>query len=133
MGEYKNTIGTTLKQGTTEAALTKMCSITKYPDMGGKPDSLDTTTMDDSTETSIAGVQKVGDFEFEALFDETEYTAMKASSGKAGFYSLDFANGSKYTWQGSHVVYETGAGVNEVRKVKININRTSAITWTKSA
>lgn len=127
----ENTIGTVLKCGAAEASLTKMCPIKDYPDLGGAPEMLDTTTMDDTMETSIPGVQSAGAMEFTANYTDTDYDAVSATAGKEQFYSLEFASGTKFTWKGQHSVYLPGAGVNAVKEMKIVIARSTVITRTK--
>ncbi|WP_066719903.1 phage tail tube protein [Clostridium sp. Marseille-P299] len=127
----ENTIGTVLKCGTAEASLTKMCPIKDFPDLGGPPEMIDTTTLDDPMETNIPGVQSAGAMEFTANYTDTDYDAVAATAGKEQFYALEFASGTKFAWKGQHTVYATGAGVNGVKEMKIVIARSTAITRTK--
>lgn len=129
----QTTLGTTLKSGTSASSLTKMADITSYPDMGGKPDKIDATTMSDTQSKSEPGVQQVPDLDFEANMDDTQFAAMRTNANTDMYYSLEFANGSKYTWQGKHSVYENGGSVNGLRKATISITNSTDIEWTAAS
>jgi len=119
-----NTIGTVLKYGATAETLVKLCAIKDYPDLGGAPEMIEITDLDDDTQRFLLGVQSIGAMEFTANYNKTDFTAITANSRTAGFYSLEFGAAGvdgKFTWQGQHVVYITGAGTNAPREMKITI------------
>lgn len=124
----ESTKGTVLKYGATAAETTKMCPIKDFPDLGGAPEMLDTTTLDDAIETSIPGIQKAGAMEFTANYNEDDYDSVAATANKPGYYDLEFESGAKFSWQGQHSVYVTGGGTNAVKEMKIVIARSSAIS-----
>ena len=125
-----NTINTTLEYGAT-ATTTKLCPIKDYPDLGGAPEMLEITDLDDDTQRYILGVQTMGLMEFTANYNEALFTAITANSRTAGYYTLKFgADGIDgiFTWQGQHVVYITGGGVNAPREMKIVIAPSTKVT-----
>lgn len=127
-----STYNTVLKCGTSAELVAKLCPITEYPDMGGAPEMLDVTTLDDDIEVSIPGIQRAGEMEFGAIYSDADFEAVNTAANTPSYYALEFANGTKYTWQGQHTVYEVGAGTNSPRTMRIVIARSSKIAWTKA-
>ena len=52
-----STIGTVLKFGTEAASLTQLCKIKGYPALGGEPEQIETTDLEDKQQTYVPGVQ----------------------------------------------------------------------------
>jgi hypothetical protein len=110
-----------------------MCPIKDYPDLGGAPELLEVTDLDDDTQRFVLGVQSIGALEFTANYNEDLFAAITANSRTAGYYELDFGTDGadgKFTWQGQHVVFVTGGGVNSPREMKIVIAPTTKVTPT---
>jgi len=128
-----NTIKTVLKYGTSVALATKLCPIKDYPDLGGAPEMIEITDLDDDTQRFLLGVQSIGAMEFTANYVETDFTTITTSSRVPGFYVLEFGDAGadgKFTWQGQHVAYITGAGTNAPREMKIVIAPSTKVTTT---
>lgn len=119
-----STYGVTLKWGATEAALTKTVDIKDFPDLGGAPEMLETTTLSDDIQTYILGIQGSDMLEFTANYTKTVYQAVLDDAGKDMFYALEFGNeGSEgiFEWQGQHSAWPVGGGANAVVEFKIGI------------
>lgn len=119
-----STQGVTLRWGATALAMTKVVDIKDFPDIGGAPELLETTTLTDSAQTFIHGIQTMGAMEFTCNYTEATFQTVSTSAGTPLFYALEFgaagAEGS-FTWQGSHSVWLVGAGVNAVVDMRISI------------
>lgn len=112
-----STYGVTLKWGTDANNLTKKVDIKSFPDLGGAPEMLETTTLSDNMQTYILGIQSADAMEFEYNYDKTVYEAIEADANVKMFYALEFGTeGSegKFTWEGMHSTHIVGGGVNEV-------------------
>lgn len=132
MAKAYSTINTVLKFGTAASSLTQLCKIKSYPDLGGAPDTIEITDLEDTSQTFVAGVQSVDQMEFTANFTPEAYTALKTNEGVDGYFELDFGqNGSegKFTWQGSYSAYVNGGDVNAVRECTIVVTPSTAITY----
>jgi hypothetical protein len=119
-----STYGVTLKWGTSSASLTKKIDIKDFPDMGGAPELLETTTLSDPAQTYINGIQSMKAIEFTANYTKADYQAVLTDANKPLYYALEFGeNGAEgvFEWQGEHDVWVTGAGVNAVTEMKISI------------
>ena len=126
-----STIGTVLKFGTTSGSLTQLCKITSYPDLIGEPNLLETTDLEDTQQTFIAGVKSAENMQFEANYTSEVWETLKANEGVAGYFALEFgASGADgiFNWQGAYTLGKGGEGVDEVRKMTINIAPTTPVT-----
>lgn len=124
MSRAISTMGVTLKWGESPEALTKKIDIKNFPDLGGAPEMLETTTLSDEAQTFILGIQSMDALEFTANYTKADYEAVLADEGKELYYALEFGeNGSEgvFEWQGQHTVWVTGAEVNSVVEMVISI------------
>jgi len=124
MGRAISTMGVTLKWGENQNTLTKKIDIKNFPDLGGAPEMLETTTLSDEAQTFIPGIQSMDALEFTANYTKTDYEAVLADEGKELYYALEFGeNGSEgvFQWRGQHTVWVTGAEVNSVVEMVISI------------
>lgn len=134
-----NTYGIQLMQGTKTTGTTpsitytKLVDIKDFPDLGGAPEMLETTTLSDAMQTYIEGIQSADALEFTANYTKEDYTKLTASSIKgqkvpyAVYFGKDGANG-KFEFEGYLSVRVNGGGVNEVVGMTISIAPATAIT-----
>lgn len=120
----------------------KLLDIKEFPDLGGEPELLETTTLSDNMQTYVNGVQSSDGLEFTANYDLTTYKALKALENKNEEYAVWFggtetANAptptgdlGKFGFTGALSVYVAGAGVNEVREMTITIAPSTPIALT---
>ena len=119
-----STYGITLKWGTSAEALTKTVDIKNFPDLGGAPELIETTTLSDAMQTFINGIQTAGEMAFTCNYTKADYSAVKADEGKELYYALEFGEDGDegiFEWQGEHSVYLTGAEVNAPVEMVITI------------
>ena len=130
-----NTYGIQLMKGTTgtgtTVTYTKLIDIKDFPDLGGAPEMLETTTLSDAMQTYIDGIQSSDALEFTANYTKTDYTALAALKGTktpfAVYFGTDGTNG-KFSFEGYLSVRVNGGGVNEVVGMTISIAPATAIT-----
>ena len=118
----------------------KLIDIKDFPDLGGSPELLETTTLSDRMQTYIPGIQSLDALEFTANYTKAEYTALKALEGEENDYAVWFGGtesgetvtptGSegKFKFTGALSVYASGGGVNEVVGMTITIAPSTPIT-----
>lgn len=118
----------------------KLVDIKEYPDMGGSPNMLDSTTLSDGMQQQVPGVKQADALEFTHNYDPDDYdTINNLDDGKthkfalwlggtetAGIATPDGSEG-KFTFEGKISVYMTGAGVDDVREMKSTIALASVI------
>ena len=107
-----------------------VCDIKDFPDLGGAPEMLESTTLSDPAKTYIAGIKDQQALEFTANYDEDDMDAIALLTGTQDFQLWFGADGvsGKFAFSGTISTYVVGAGVNEVVDMKIVIVPSTAIT-----
>ena len=126
-----STIGTILEVSEDGTTWSKLVKIKSYPQLGGAPDQLETTDLEDESQTFIPGVQSVDSMDFTANYTLAAYTSVKAKEGKALKYRLkmgkDGVDGVA-TWEGQHSVYINEGEVNGVREMTVSVSPSTKIS-----
>ncbi len=130
-----------MKKGSSGSTYEKLVDIKEFPDLGGDPEMLETTTLSDNMQTYIAGIQSLDGLSFTANYDMTAFKALKALEGKKESYAVwfgatgtpgnltpDGSNG-KFAFDGELSVYPVGGGVNEVVDMNITIAPSTPIVF----
>lgn len=125
------------KSGTTYS---KLVDIKDFPDLGGAPEMLETTTLSDKMQTYIPGIQSNDALEFTANYTSADFATLKALEGTSASYAVwfggtesggvatpDGSNG-KFEFDGELSVHVVGGGVNEVVDMTITIAPSTPIT-----
>ncbi len=115
------------------AAWEKLIDIKEFPDLGGAPEMLETTTLSDKMQTYIPGIQSLDSLEFTANYTLEEYKKLKAMEGTEKEFAVWFGgteagdtvtptgDSGKFKFKGSLSVYANGGGTNEVVEMTITI------------
>lgn len=136
MAGGRSTINTVLKSGTTASALTQLCKIKSYPQLGGEPEQIETTDLEDTSQTFVPGVQAVEAMAYTANYTKEAYEKVKAEEGKENIYELNFgAEGvdGAFSWKGQHTVFVNEGEVNGVREMTISVTPSTEIKAGKAA
>ena len=115
----------------TGSTYTKLIDIKDFPDLGGAPEMLETTTLSDSMQTYIPGIQSLDALEFTANYTLTDFKKIKGMAGKDTEFAVWFGtNGAdgKFEFKGQISAFPIGSGVNEVVEMTITIAPSTAIT-----
>ena len=122
-----------MKKADTGGTYSKLVDIKDFPDLGGSPEMIETTTLSDYMQTFIEGIQQMDGLEFTANYTKADFKTQDALKGKQTDFAVWFGatrSGSTYTPDGSDgkfeftgtlSVYVVGAGNNEVVEMKITI------------
>lgn len=119
-----STQGVTLKWGSTSSGVKNVIDIKDFPDLGGAPEVLETTTLSDDIQTYIMGIQGSGMMEFTCNYTKDDFEAVMEDADTDLYYALEFGDGGDegiFEWQGQHTAWVVGAGVNAVTEFKIGI------------
>lgn len=123
------------------STFSKLIDIKEFPDLGGAPEMLETTTLSDKMQTYIPGIQSLDSLEFTANYTLEDYKKLKALEDTDTEYAVWFGGteeggivtptGSegKFKFNGSLSVYANGGGTNEVVEMTITIAPSSVITF----
>lgn len=119
----------------------KLVDIKDYSDLGGPPETIDTTTLSDPVTTSIPGIQQLDALTFtmnftkedflkvDALKDTEQQFAVWFGGNEVGGVVTPTGDKGKVEFKGSVSIFINGAGVNEVINATITINASSAFTF----
>lgn len=112
-------------------AYEKLVDIKSFPDLGGAPELLETTTLSDSMTTNIMGIQSLDALEFECNYTKADYTKLKDMEGVEKEFAVwlgDEGADGKFEFKGQLAVYVNGGGVNEVVNMTVSIAASTPIT-----
>ena len=126
-----NTYGIQLMHKTS-TTYEKLIDIKDFPDLGGAPEMLETTTLSDAMQTYIEGIQSADALEFSANYTKEDYTNLNALKGKEESYAVYFGDegiNGKYEFKGYLSARVNGGGVNEVVGMTISIAPSTEITF----
>lgn len=134
-----------MKKGDTGDTWSKLVDIKGFPDLGGEPEMLETTTLSDKMQTYIAGIQSLDGLTFTANYDMATFKTLKALEGKKASYAVWFggteASGNvtptgdngKFSFDGELSVYPNGGGVNEVVGMTVSIAPSTVIDFAEGS
>ena len=129
----------------------KLVDIKSFGDLGGSPETLDTTTLSDNMTTSILGIQSLEAIECECNYTPSDYEKLRDQAeedlkvseneslptygiwfGGEGVGSASTATGNKgkFDFKGRLSVHVTGGGVNEVVGMVVTIAPAEPIEFT---
>ena len=119
----------------------KLIDIKEFPDLGGAPERLQTTTLSDKAHTYIAGIQDTEDLTFTAnytledfqavneYYDGAEYDwAVWLGGTESGATLTPDGTDGKFEFKGMLSCYVNGGGVNEVVDMTITLTPSTVIT-----
>ena len=111
----------------------KLVDIKDYPDLGGEPEMLETTTLSDKMQTYIEGIQSQDALEFNVNYTLALYNEIEGLKGVENEFSVWFGgtddgetvtptgDEGKFNFKGYISIRVTGKGVNEVREAVLSI------------
>ena len=117
----------------------KLIDIKSFPDLGGAPELLETTTLSDPMTTNIMGIQSLDALEFECNYTKEDYTKLKEMEGtdkefavwlggtESGGTATPTGDDGKFEFNGQLSVYVNGGGVNEVVGMTVSIAASTPI------
>lgn len=130
-----------MKKTETGNTYEKLVDIKEFPDLGGEPEMLETTTLSDKMQTYISGIQSMDSLQFIANYDKAEYKKLKDLEGKTESYAVWFGgtegpggtltptgSDGKFKFDGQLSAYPTGGGVNTIIDTNISIAPSTPIT-----
>ena len=121
----------------------KLIDIKEFPDLGGAPEMLETTTLSDRMQTYIPGIQSLDALEFTSNYPKEDYSKIKALEGKETDFAVWFGgteqgnvvtptgSDGKFSFKGQISAFPVGAGVNEVVDMSISIAPSTPISMTE--
>jgi hypothetical protein len=119
-----STYGISLMYKAEGSTYAKLIDIKDFPDLGGAPEMLETTTLPDAMQTYIEGIQSSDALEFSANYTKEDYAKCNALKGIKTPYAVYFGEegeNGKFEFEGYLSARVNGGGVNEVVGMTISI------------
>lgn len=128
-----------------DEAWQKLIDIKEFPDLGGSPEMLETTTLSDRMQTYIPGIQSLDALEFNTNYTLADYKKLKALEGVEHDYAVWFGGteagdtvtptgaDGKFKFKGQLSAFPVGGGVNEVVDMTITIAPSTPISMDEDA
>ena len=114
---------------------TVLPGLQNIPDLGGTPNKIDVTCLDDDVTKSIPGIQELGDMAFTFFNDNAQdsaetilFQAYNTDKLAVHDFELALSNGVKYTFSGQIALVQKGGGINTAATFDLNIYLTTEIT-----
>ena len=123
-----------------DASYEKLIDIKDFPDLGGSPEMLETTTLSDKMQTYIPGIQSLDALEFTANYTKEDFTKLKALEGVEHDFAVWFGGteeanvltptgtDGKFEFKGQLSAFPVGGGVNEVVDMTVTIAPSTPIS-----
>lgn len=124
----------------------KVVDIKDFPDLGGAPELLETTTLSDKMKTYIPGIQSSEGLPFTSNYTAEDFAKLKALEGSEHEFAVWFggdenADGiatptgkdGKFDFKGAISSYVTGTGTNSVRDIVSTIAPSTPISFSQGA
>lgn len=123
-----------------DASYEKLIDIKDFPDLGGSPEMLETTTLSDKMQTYIPGIQSLDALEFTANYTKEDFTKLKALEGVEHEFAVWFGGteeanvltptgtDGKFQFKGQLSAFPVGGGVNEVVDMTVTIAPSTPIS-----
>lgn len=118
----------------------KLIDIKDFPDLGGSPEMLETTTLSDKMQTYIPGIQSLDALEFTANYTKEDFAKLKALEGQEKEFAVWFGGteegnvltptgtDGKFQFKGQLSAFPVGGGVNEVVDMTVTIAPSTPIS-----
>lgn len=131
--------GITLAYGTENESThaityTVINGLQECPNLGGKPDKVETTTLANGAHTYINGIKEYGDLTFKFLYDNdtatSNYRVVRGleEAGEVVNWEVEFPDGTKFHFGGEVAAEIEGAGINTALTFNANIALNTDIT-----
>ena len=116
-----------------ENAYAKLVDIKDFPDLGGSPEMLETTTLSDPMQTYIEGIQSQDALEFTINYELAKYKELVGLKGVETDFAVWFGGDEqgntitptgaegKFNFKGYLSVRVVGKGTNEVKEAVVSI------------
>lgn len=124
----------------TDGEYSKLVDIKDFPDLGGTPEMLETTTLSDGAQTYIPGIQSQEALEFTVNYTKNDFDALKDLEGQDNDFAVWFGgtvtggvatptgSDGKFEFSGQLSVFVVGGGTNEVVDMTVSIAPSTVIT-----
>lgn len=115
---------------------TPIANLQEVPELGGKVDKVEVTTLADGSKKYIAGLKDYGDLEFKFLYDNStatsNYRVLKAMEVEGGIkdFTIKFPDTTSFAFSGSVMTTIDSAKVGDPMTFSITVTLNTSIVVT---
>ena len=136
-----STYKTFLMSSTDGSQYTKLVDIKEFPDLGGEPELLETTTLSNRMQTYILGLQSSDGLSFTCNYTKSDFSKLKGMEGDSKKFAVwiggtesggnvtPTGSDGKFTFEGMLTVYKSGGGTNAVQDMVVYIAPSTTIDF----
>lgn len=100
----------------------------EIPELGGTPNKVDVTTLDDEARAYINGLIEYGDLSFKFLYDKTQFLELNGLTGIID-WKIEFPDTLTATFSGESSVKIDGEGIESATTYTLNLALSSKIVF----
>ena len=100
----------------------------EIPELGGTPNKVDVTTLDDEARAYINGLIEYGDLSFKFLYDKTQFIELNGLTGIID-WKVEFPDTLTATFSGESSVKINGEGIETATTYTLNLALSSKIVF----
>lgn len=100
----------------------------EIPELGGTPNKVDVTTLDDEARAYINGLIEYGDLSFKFLYDKTQFLELNGLTGVID-WKIEFPDTLTATFSGESSVKIDGEGIESATSYTLNLALSSKIAF----
>ena len=118
----------------------KLYGLFNVPEMGGTPEMIDVTNLEDAMKRNIPGIGDTGTLDFEFYATESEIDTSSQirdtwnilrgyqTAGDTMMWKLEYPDGEGFTWKGKCTVRRQAVGVNSAIKFTLTVGLETGFT-----
>lgn len=114
-----------------ETDFSEIKGLQAVPEVGGDPEQVDVTTLEDANKKYISGIQDMDSLEFTFLYEKAVFTKLKAvqTSGKEAQFELEYPDGAVCTFTGGITVKMGSGEVNGAYQFTLAVTVSDGPDW----
>lgn len=131
MAQGIHTAHITLSYGESDTTYTLLKDLQEVPELGGTPNKIDVTTLDNDSKVYMKGLVDYGDLSFKFLMATEQFDTLSALTG-VKFWKVHLPQGLDAKFTGEPSVKIDSNGVDAAQTYTLDIALNSKITFSKS-
>ena len=132
MAQGIHTAHITLSYGDSDSNYTLLKDLMEVPELGGTPNKIDVTTLDNDSKVYMKGLVDYGDLSFKFLMATEQFDTLSQMTG-VKYWKVHLPQGLDATFTGEPSVKIDSNGVDAAQTYTLDIALNSKITFSKGA
>lgn len=130
MAQGLHSKGIKLSYGTSASNYTELTDLQEIPELGGTPNKIDVTTLDNDAKAYIKGLVDYGDLSFKFLYATEQFKTLDALTGVT-YWKVTLPDSTTATFTGESSVKLDSVGVDAALTYTLDIALNSKIEFSE--